>query len=144
MLLAALAVTAPMAHVLELPNKLQLDGPIWLAVQQQLYRGWGPVFGPVEIGSLLTALALVAARRRSGPSSRRTNLVAAAYAGMLAVFFAVNDPINRALATWTPDALPAGWPDYRLRWEIGHALSAALAILALTALIGAWRRDAAA
>jgi hypothetical protein len=50
MLLAAVAVTAPIAHVLELPNKLALDGPLWLAVQQLLYRGWGLVFGPVEIG----------------------------------------------------------------------------------------------
>jgi len=41
LLLAAVAVTAPMAHVLELPNKLALDGPIWLAIQQSLYRGWG-------------------------------------------------------------------------------------------------------
>jgi hypothetical protein len=26
-----------MAHVLELSNKLRLEGPLWLAVQQQLY-----------------------------------------------------------------------------------------------------------
>jgi hypothetical protein len=27
------------AHVLELPNKLALSGPLWLEVQQNLYRG---------------------------------------------------------------------------------------------------------
>ncbi len=36
---ASAAVLAPMAHLLELPNKLALDGPLWLAVQQHLYRG---------------------------------------------------------------------------------------------------------
>jgi hypothetical protein len=47
-----------MAHVLELPNKLALDGGLWLAVQQHLYRGWGPFLGgPAEIGALVTAAA---------------------------------------------------------------------------------------
>jgi len=51
LLLAALATLAPLAHVLELPNKLRLDGPLWLAVQQQLYRGWGPFLGGALCGS---------------------------------------------------------------------------------------------
>jgi hypothetical protein len=63
---------------------------------------------------------------------------------MPGVFFAFNDPVNRAVALWTADTLPADWQDYRLRWEIGHALSAALSIMALSALRGAWRRDEAA
>lgn len=140
-LLAALAVTGPMAHVLELPNKLQLEGPIWLAIQQQLYRGWGAVFGPVEVASLVLALALAGARRRNGPALRPTVAAVAAYAAMLGVFFAFNDPVNRALAGWTAASLPADWSDYRLRWEIGHALAAVLSIVALAALIAAWRRD---
>jgi hypothetical protein len=48
---AILAVVAPLAHVLELPNKLALDGPLWLAVQQHLYRGWGPFFGERRLKS---------------------------------------------------------------------------------------------
>ena len=39
---AILAVLAPLAHVLELPNKLSLDANLWLVVQQHLYGGWGP------------------------------------------------------------------------------------------------------
>ena len=52
LILAFIATTAPLAHVLELPSKLTLDGPLWLAVQQHLYRGWGAVFGSVEIAAL--------------------------------------------------------------------------------------------
>lgn len=73
LILAALAVLAPMAHVLELPNKLALDGALWLAVQQHLYRGWGPFFGaPVEIGAFGTALALLILRHRRGRTFRLT------------------------------------------------------------------------
>ena len=144
LLLAAVAVTAPMAHVLELPNKLALDGPIWLAIQQSLYRGWGPIFGPVEIAALLTTIALGVARRGNPPSLWRTILAAAGYAAMLGAFFAFNEPVNSAVTRWTADSLPSDWPDYRLQWEIGHALAAALSIVALSALIGAWWRDEAA
>ena len=144
LLVAAFAITAPMAHVLELPNKLALDGSLWLAVQQRLYRGWGPVFGPVEIAALALALALVAARRRNRPALRWTIAAALAYTAMVAVFLALNDPVNKAVARWTADSLPPDWSQYRLEWEIGHALAAALSIVAVAALMGAWRRDEAA
>ena len=65
-----LAVVAPLAHVLELPNKLALDAPLWLAVQQHLYRGWGLFLGgPAEIGALATALALLVASPRSADAA---------------------------------------------------------------------------
>ncbi|HUD51394.1 DUF1772 domain-containing protein [Parvibaculum sp.] len=133
----ALAVTAPMAHVLELPNKFALDGPTWLVVQQQLYRGWGLIFGPVEILALATSLALLALRRRERASLRPTLLATACYAAMLAVFFVFNAPVNAAFSGWTAATMPADWQGFRLRWEVGHALAALLSIVALLALIRA-------
>jgi hypothetical protein len=47
LVIAFVATTAPLAHVLEMASKLTLDGPLWLAIQHYLYRGWGDVFGPV-------------------------------------------------------------------------------------------------
>jgi len=49
LIIAFIATTAPIAHALEMISKLTLDGPLWLGVQRHLYRGWGEVFGPVEI-----------------------------------------------------------------------------------------------
>jgi len=49
------ALAALLAHVLELPNKLALPGPLWLAVQQNLFA----------VGERSSA------RSRWGPSSRR-------------------------------------------------------------------------
>jgi hypothetical protein len=134
LILAILATVAPIAHVLELPNKLALDGPLWLAVQQHLYRGWGPLLGgPAEIGALATTLVLVVLGK-----DRRTRwlfaLAAAAYALMLISFFALNNPVNMAVNTWTPATLPSDWPSYRLRWEAGHALAALMSAVGLAAL----------
>ena len=41
-------LSAGLAHAFELYNKMMLDGPLWLAVQQHLYRGWGPLIAPFE------------------------------------------------------------------------------------------------
>jgi hypothetical protein len=51
-------LAATIAHILELPNKFMLDGPLSLAVQQSLYRGWGPFIGPFEIVAVLAAAGL--------------------------------------------------------------------------------------
>ncbi|MDQ2804366.1 MAG: hypothetical protein M3Y41_17420 [Pseudomonadota bacterium] len=139
LLLAALAVLPPAAHVLELPNKLALDGALWLAVQQHLYRGWGPAIGaPVEIGALATSIALALIGRGHRAAARWSGLAATGYAGMIDAFFVFNAPVNHALGGWTAASLPSDWPLFRLRWEAGHAIAAILAIFALTAAIRAW------
>jgi hypothetical protein len=75
--LAVLTLLAPTAHVLELPNKLSLDADLWLAVQQHLYRGWGPfLVGPAEIGALTVSLVLVYLRRHNRGAMRPTLIAA--------------------------------------------------------------------
>lgn len=146
LLLAFCAALAPLAHVLELPNKLRLDGPLWLGVQQHLYNGWGPLIGaPTEVGGLLLSLVLVIA---SGGRMKLRLFYAAsalAYVGMLLCFFLLNDPVNRAVSGWTPGTMPADWARYRLQWETGHALAGLFALVALVttgaALAAAGRPD---
>jgi hypothetical protein len=137
-LVLAFVATLPLAaHVLELPAKLSLDGPMWLAVQQRLYRGWGPIFGPIEIAALATTAWLYFI----SPARRRSYLIAGiCFALMLACFFVLNDPVNRAVLGWTVSTLPADWPDYRARWESGHALAALLSVIAFFVLVGARAR----
>jgi len=129
-ILGALATLAPLAHVLELPNKLALPGPLWLGIQQNLYRGWGPLIGaPTEIAALAVSVALC-----FQPRERNAAIVATVtYAGMLAAFFVFNAPVNAALNGWTAETLPPDWSDYRLRWELGHAIAAILAVTAFLA-----------
>lgn len=139
LILAVLATLAPMAHVLELPNKLALDGPLWLAVQQHLYRGWGPILGgPIEVAAFASTVALLVMRRRHRRTARLTSVAAIAYAGMIVTFFVFNDPVNAALSTWAPTSLPPDWQRYRMQWEAGHALAALLSVIALVAVLRAW------
>jgi hypothetical protein len=140
LVIAFIATTAPMAHVLELISKMTLDGPLWLKIQHTLYRGWGPVFGAVEILALVTTVALIIAAR--DPNARRAFIIAAiCYAGMLACFFIFNGPVNAAVNGWTADTLPSDWSDYRLRWETGHALAAVFSLIAFATLLRARIRN---
>lgn len=137
-----LAVLAPMAHLLELPNKLALDGELWLAVQQHLYRGWGPFLGgPAETGALATSV-LIAFQHRSSRILWPMLVACTGYVGMLAVFFTLNSPANAAVASWTPATLPADWASYRLRWELGHAIAALFSVISLAAVVRAsvWKQ----
>lgn len=137
LVIAIAALLAPAAHVLELPNKLRLDGPLWLAVQQSLYAGWGPFVGaPTEIGGFVLALVCFA-----GAASRRARALwiaaAACYGVMLIAFFMFNAPVNAAIDSWTAATLPADWPAYRAKWETGHAIAFVFAAGALMFVMGA-------
>jgi hypothetical protein len=128
-----------MAHVLELPNKLALDGGLWLAVQQHLYRGWGPFLGgPAEIGALITTSAVLYVRRSDSRTRQLTAIATMAYGAMLVAFFVFNAPVNEAVRGWAPTTLPSDWPAYRVRWEAGHALAALMAVVGLVAMIRAY------
>jgi len=140
---AFVATTAPIAHLLELPNKLSLDGPSWLLVQQRLYRGWGEVFGPVELVAVVGGLALCALLRDNKPAMRVALAAVALYVGMIVVFFVFNAPVNAAFNGWTVGTLPPDWPRYRVRWERGHALVALLSAVALILVVRACKRATA-
>jgi hypothetical protein len=136
------ACFAPMAHLLEMPNKLRLDGALWLAIQQHLYAGWGPLIGaPTETAGTAINLVLLAAHGGRGAMARRHGLAALCYVAMLVCFFVLNAPVNAAVATWTAATLPPDWASYRLRWEIGHGLAALFALLALAAVGGRPTRE---
>jgi hypothetical protein len=141
LVIAFLATTAPVAHVLEMISKMTLQGAFWLEIQQTLYRGWGALFGPIEALALLTSVALFFLARND--AARRAFLAAAlCYVAMLLCFFLFNAPVNAALSGWTGANLPDDWRDYRLRWETGHALAAVFSLVALVTLFRARIRAA--
>src|SRR5262249_34173159 len=138
LILAAAAVLAPMAHVLELPSKLTLDGPLWVAIQQHLYTGWGPVIGgPNQVGPPAATVGLLLLLRGRRETGLLTLAAALAYCGMIVTFFVFNNPVNSAVNTWTPASYPSDWQSYRARWETGH-VAALLSLFALGVLLRAW------
>ena len=135
--IAFVATTAPLAHVLELPNKLSLDGPSWLLVQQRLYAGWGAVFGPLDLAAIVVGVALCLAFRRDRPVLRDLAGTVAIYVLMIVVFFAFNAPVNTAFNGWTVGTMPGDWPRYRVQWELGHAMAALLSLIGLALAVRA-------
>jgi hypothetical protein len=144
LIIAFLATTAPIGHLLELPFKLSLDGPLWLSVQQHLYPGWGTFYGPIEILALVSCMALFFLSRRDEEHRNAYLIAAACYLSMILYFFLFNDWVNHALIKWTAATLPRNWTEYRLKWETGYALAALFSVIAFVTLLHARIREAAA
>jgi hypothetical protein len=53
--------------------------------------------------------------------------------GTQVVFWTFTFPTNQATANWS--SLPPNWTELRAQWEYSHAVSAALNLVALVALI---------
>ena len=65
---------------------------------------------------------------------RWTLVAAVAATGGVVDWFLVVAPMNGALNGWTPESLPVDWTRVRNRWEIGHAVQAALYAIGFIAL----------
>ena len=125
--LTAMALIPPGAHLLELPHKIVLTEHDYFG-GQSIYRGWA-LFGTVIIAAMVAnlALALMLWRRR-GPfwSSLAAGLILAA---TLLVFFVWTYPANQATSNWT--MVTADWQRLRAQWEWSHAANAVLNFIAL-------------
>jgi hypothetical protein len=140
---AGVTLGALSAHVLELPNKLSLDAPLWLAIQQNLYQGWGPMIGMFEVAAIVSAWTLTYLVRNDFNLVIPTVVAATCLNLALVVFFSLNAPVNDACATWTVHTIPANWTEYRARWEAGHAVRFVLVLAAFVTLLATSRRPVA-
>ena len=131
LLFAALALAPAAAHLLELPNKIELSREDYLTAQQ-LYRGWA-LLGVVVIGALVSALAYAIVVRKQRKPFTLTVIALLCLAGTQAVFWTFTFPANQLTANWT--VLPDDWAALRSQWEYSHAASALLNLAALVALI---------
>ncbi|HEX3035859.1 MAG TPA: DUF1772 domain-containing protein [Thermodesulfobacteriota bacterium] len=131
LLFTALALAPGLAHLLELPNIINLSAEDYLTVQQ-IYRGWA-LLGIVLIGALILNLVLTT-MVRNRPQVFILNLIAfLCIAGTLAVFFTFTYPANQQTNNWT--MLPPNWLELRKQWEYSHATGAGLELIALITLI---------
>jgi hypothetical protein len=136
LLSVALIFGLAFCDVMEMPGKLRLSGAEWLVVQQNLYIASGvPIGAAIEVASILTTwlLAFVVWDRR--PASYWTLAAAICVSVGLAEWFVIVRPMNAILSAWTSGALPADWTRVRDRWELGHAIHAALFGLGFSALV---------
>jgi hypothetical protein len=126
--LTALALVPAMAHVMELPNKLPMTREAYLIVQR-VYRGWN-LSAFVVIGALIATLVLVMSV--DGAAFLPALIGFLAIVATQVVFWMFTYPVNRLTRNWT--RVPDDWQVLRDRWEISHAVSAALNFIAVVSV----------
>jgi amino acid transporter len=131
LVLVALCLGAPLAHLFSLPNKIGLDGQDYLLVQQ-IYRGWA-FLGIFPCAALVATLVLAVKARDMRRAFTLAVLAFLLIAAMLALFFIFTYPANALTENWT--YLPDNWEALRRRWEYSHAAGALLAFLAFVSLL---------
>jgi hypothetical protein len=134
-MLTAVALSAALAHLMELPGKMTYEGPLYVRLHRTLYPTFGQTAGWAEALALLSTIGLAWRVRRRGAAFPLTAAAAACQAGAMAVFLAVVQPANHTMASWSLDAIPPDWAGWRDQWEYGHAARAVLETVALAGLI---------
>jgi len=46
----------------------------------------------------------------------------------IGITIAINGPLNRRIASWTPDRLPSDWQDFVQRWNMAHVIRMTVAV----------------
>jgi len=145
LVLTALMLTLTSAHVLELPQKLAYDAPMYAAVNGTLYRSFASVGAFYTLGALAMALGLVFLVRRRGATFRWTVAGAACLLLAFVTWLVVVAPVNWEIGRMAPEAVPGAWIRLRQRWELGHvagfiATLAAFSLLVLSVVVETPRR----
>lgn len=137
LILTSLSLSLSMAHLLELPQRMQFDQQLWVRVTvfENVYRLFGSVGAAFEITAILTAIVLVFLVRRRGSTFYWTLggaiLLVLAFVSWI-VFVA---PMNAEFARWLVNPVPADWTRYRDQWEYAHAINALIKIIGLSFLV---------
>lgn len=140
--LVALTLGMLYAHVLEMGPKLGYPPDLYTRLNNSLYLSFATVGAVVEVGALVaTVILTLAARRRERGLFVPAAVSSATQVLVLVLWFAVVAPVNSAFSAATP-GVPAGFEQLRTRWETGHAINAALMLVALVVLVAGLVRSA--
>jgi len=124
----ALALFPAGAHLLALPNKIDLWRDAYQTVQG-IYAGWAWLW-VVYLAALVLNVALAIKLRRQHPAFHFAMTPALCNAVFFAIFFTWTFPANQATANWT--SIPDDWRRLRGTWEYSHAANAAVMLIALS------------
>ena len=130
LLFTGLALGPSLAHLLELPNKIDLSREDYFTVQQ-IYRGWA-LLGIVVAGVLLTTLALTISVRKRRKTFALTLTAFLCIVGAQVIFWTFTYPANAETHNWTMQ--PVAWQMLRFQWESSHAAGAVLNLIAFIML----------
>ncbi len=132
-LFVAITLSALMAHLLEMPNKLPLSKDDYLTVQN-IYRGWS-LLGIFEIGAIVLTGIWAFMERKKKFVLPYLIVALSTFVISLCIFFIYTFPANQATLNWTE--LPANWELLRKHWECSHSARALLNLVGFSSLIWA-------
>ena len=140
----ALALGPALAHLFELPNKMQLEANAYFAAQR-LYRGWALPAIAILIAQVVSMAAAAIIGRSDGVILVGIIVAIIALSASQAIFWVWTYPSNVATDQWT--RMPENLETLRRRWEYSHAGGAvfqliAMASLAVAAVSPIWRGTA--
>jgi hypothetical protein len=131
LLFVGLALAPGLAHVLQLPHKMNLSGDDYLRVQQ-LYGGWSWL-GLVVLGALIsTFLLTVLVRDRLRQFALACIALGSVFVTQV-IFWMFTFPVHQQTQNWT--LLPVNWMTLRDRWEYSHATAAVFDLIAFIAIV---------
>lgn len=127
----AVCLGPALAHLFELPNKMELDRDSYFTVQA-IYRGWN-LFAFGLLVQFASIAAFIVLSRRTGELLWPALIALLGLIAAQALFWIYTFPANQATANWT--TIPGNWEMLRRRWEYSHAAGAVFQLITLAALI---------
>src|SRR5260370_22177799 len=107
LLLTALAAGVVLGHVMSRAGKVTVPGPLFVTVQNTLYRNWGKRVGAVEIGAFLSTLVVAFFTRGRGAIFALSLAGFLCLAGMLLVWAVFVNPIKFRGRASTSESSPS-------------------------------------
>ncbi len=136
LVLVALLMGTTVGHALEMPAKMNVDGPLWMTFQHTLYLYFAYIGAPIEIGAIVSTAVLSFLVRKHAAAFY---LALAATACVAVTFFVVwlgfTNPVNVETAKWTVDSIPPDWAEWRRQWEYSHVTRFGLQLIGFSALV---------
>lgn len=127
----AIALSAGLAHMFELINKMALDREAYFTVQQ-IYAGWN-LFAVALLIEFVAILAVIVLHRRQRIPVIAASLALGGLIGAQVIFWTYTFPANAATRNWTVQ--PENWEALRDQWEYSHLAGALFQLVAMAALI---------
>ncbi len=131
LLSSALALGGPLAHVLELVNKMGMPRDQYFVVQT-IYAGWNRLAYVLAI-QFVSMMAVIFISRHEPRVLWSAVIAVACLIAAQVVFWTYTYPANMTTNNWT--TIPQNWESLRNQWEYSHAVGAALQLLTMSTLI---------
>jgi hypothetical protein len=131
LLSTAIALGGALAHLFELPHKIELSRDDYFVVQG-IYRGWNRL-GFVLLIQLLSILAVIVSFRHDREVRVLVIIALVCLIAAQTLFWTFTYPANVATDNWT--SIPKDWETLRRNWEYSHAGGAMCQLGAMIALV---------